>query len=168
MNEYHKQAQEFADKFGVTMETKYLGHYPRLGDYAVANFQITLKRNTRSYTFTYSASLHDSWRHQRCESTLTRRDGIPTKLSTKNWPRTGFITEVGLYTLFPKVPKLTMYDVLACLTKYDPGTHEEFCSDFGYDTDSRKGLEIYIAVQEEWRNVDRLFHDCFDELSEIN
>src|SRR6185312_12921531 len=28
--------------------------------------------------------------------------------------------------------KPTAYDVLACITKYDPGTFSNFCSDFGY------------------------------------
>ena len=28
----------------------------------------------------------------------------------------------------------TEYDVLACLTKYDPGNYEDFCSEFGYET----------------------------------
>lgn len=34
----------------------------------------------------------------------------------------------------------TMYDVLTCLTKYDPDTFEDFCSEFGYDTDSRRAV----------------------------
>jgi len=32
-------------------------------------------------------------------------------------------------------------------------THSEWCSDFGYDEDSRKGLEIYLACQS---NYDKL------------
>ncbi len=29
----------------------------------------------------------------------------------------------------------TAYDILACLTKYEVGTFDDFCSNFGYDTD---------------------------------
>jgi len=61
----------------------------------------------------------------------------------------------------------TMYDVLACLTKYDPGTFENFCSDYGYDTDSRSAERTYKAVCKEWRAVDRLFDDIIEELREI-
>lgn len=52
----------------------------------------------------------------------------------------------------------TPYDVLACLTKCDPGTFEAFCSEFGYNSDSRKAEKIYKSVVAEWRNVERMFN----------
>ena len=61
----------------------------------------------------------------------------------------------------------TAYDILACLTKYDPGTFEDFCSDYGYDEDSRKAESTYKAVCKEWRNVERVFGDYLDGLREI-
>ena len=61
----------------------------------------------------------------------------------------------------------TMYDILTCLQKYDVGTFEDFCGDFGYDTDSRRAEKIYTAVCKEYEAVDRLFHDIIDELQEI-
>lgn len=67
-----------------------------------------------------------------------------------------------------KKKKPTNYDILACIQKYDPGTFEDFCCEFGYDTDSRKALEIYLAVQQEYTKVNRLFRDVIDELQEIN
>ena len=60
------------------------------------------------------------------------------------------------------------YDVLTCLTKYDPGTFKDFCADFGYSDDSIKALETYRAVQDEWSEVVLMFNDCLDELMEIN
>lgn len=50
-----------------------------------------------------------------------------------------------------------LYDVLVCLTKYDPCTFENFCSDYGYDSDSRKAEKTYKAVVKEWQNICRLF-----------
>ena len=58
-----------------------------------------------------------------------------------------------------------MYDVLACLTKYDPDTFENFCSDFGYDY--YDGKKVYKLVCKEWENVDKLFGDIIEELQEI-
>ena len=60
------------------------------------------------------------------------------------------------------------YDVLACLTNYDPGTFENFCSDFGYDADSRKAYKTYKAVMKEWKNIELLFTpDQIEKLQEI-
>ena len=62
----------------------------------------------------------------------------------------------------------TPYDVLACLTKYEPGTFENFCGDFGYDTDSRKAEKIYKNVCKEWEKVSGFFTGAeIEELSEI-
>lgn len=62
----------------------------------------------------------------------------------------------------------TAYDILACLTKYDVGTFENFCSDFGYDTDSRKAYKIYKAVLREWKNIELLFTpEQIEQLQEI-
>src|SRR5690606_12168236 len=49
------------------------------------------------------------------------------------------------------------YDVLSCLTKYEVGTFENFCSEFCYDTDSRTAYKTYKAVMKEWKNVELLF-----------
>ena len=61
----------------------------------------------------------------------------------------------------------TPYDVLACLTKsevkHSDSTEEEnfedFCSDFGYNSDSIKAEKIYKAVCKEWDNVKMLWSD---------
>lgn len=49
------------------------------------------------------------------------------------------------------------YDVLTCITKDDPGTFEQFCGEFGYDTDSRRAEDTYRAVVKEWQKVQRFF-----------
>lgn len=62
----------------------------------------------------------------------------------------------------------TMYDILACMTKSDPGTLEEFCDEFGYDTDSRKAERVYRMCCHEWDAMQRLFGDVMDQLADIN
>jgi len=61
----------------------------------------------------------------------------------------------------------TMYDVLTCLTKYDPETFQHFCREYGYDFDSIKALKTYKAVQREFNAVKRLFNDVLEQLQEI-
>lgn len=61
------------------------------------------------------------------------------------------------------------YDVLACLTKYDPGSFENFCSEFGYNTDSKRAEKTYHVVVEEWTKVKAFFSPAeIEELQEIN
>ena len=60
------------------------------------------------------------------------------------------------------------YDILACLTKYDVGSFEDFCSEFGYDTDSRTAEKTYKTVLKEYKMVAELWNDAeIKKLSEI-
>lgn len=62
----------------------------------------------------------------------------------------------------------TSYDVLACLQKYEVGSFEDFCGDFGYDTDSRRAEKTYKAVLKEYEGVCRLFTlEEIEKLAEI-
>ena len=67
-----------------------------------------------------------------------------------------------------KVP--TEYEVLTAITKYNPGSSfENFCAEFGYNSDSRRDEAIYKGVVKEWTDVQRVFGDekCLAELREI-
>lgn len=61
----------------------------------------------------------------------------------------------------------SIYDVLACVQKCDPGNFEQFCWEFGFNSDSRKAERLYEAVVDEYENVVRLFSDVMNELCEI-
>lgn len=61
------------------------------------------------------------------------------------------------------------YSILACLIKNDPGDFENFCGEYGYDSDSRKAYTTYENVNEEWEGIKGLFTDEeIEQLSEIN
>lgn len=55
--------------------------------------------------------------------------------------------------------KPTEYDVLACLEKYDIGTFQDFCYDFGYDEYEKSSKKIYCLVVKEYKNLCRIFTD---------
>lgn len=72
------------------------------------------------------------------------------------------------------------YDILACLTKYDPGDYEEFCSEFGYEPEienefgrlvrNAKAYRIWRACCDEWEKVQRVFgeSETLEELRDIS
>lgn len=53
----------------------------------------------------------------------------------------------------------TAYDVLACLQKYDVGSFEDFCGEFGYDEDSRMAEKTYKAVCKEYEKLCTIFSE---------
>lgn len=74
-----------------------------------------------------------------------------------------------------KAPDL--YSVLACLQKWDIGSFDDFCNEFGYEAYNyeytgynKKSMRIYKACLREYKAVVRLFGDsgeCYDDLCEI-
>jgi len=62
----------------------------------------------------------------------------------------------------------TMYDILTCLEKYEVGTFENFCGDFGYNEDSITALKTYKAVSKEYKSMLRVFGESIlEEMQEI-
>lgn len=62
----------------------------------------------------------------------------------------------------------TIYDVLGCFQKYDVGSFDDFCSEFGYDNELDTSLETYKAVLKEYAALSKMFNeDELDVLREI-
>lgn len=62
----------------------------------------------------------------------------------------------------------TPYDVLACIEKRNPGSLQDFCSEFGYNIDSKKDEKVYKACVNEWQNIRTLFTpEEIEKLQEI-
>lgn len=65
------------------------------------------------------------------------------------------------------------YDVLSCVEKYDVGSLEDFCGEFGYEIYDDYGRinrnisKMYHAVVKEVGGINRVFGDVIDELAEI-
>lgn len=148
--DYQKQADDFMRKTGATMEVKFIGNFPFFDDDKESRnvYQITLKRNGGTYCFRFGQSIADSREY------------------VKRNPRGKSMYDHKLIRRERIAP--TTYDVLACATKSNPGTFEDFCGEYGYDTDSQKAEKIYFAVQREWRGIRSIFGDVIDELQEIN
>lgn len=178
--DYQKQATDFLEQAQTSFFVKYLKTGKHFEDDKEERdiYEITLKRKSRSYTFQFGQSLNNSgfyyqYRTGRTKIPLDRKylakDYFKGKalglIGTIKMKDSSFVPNLDILH-YPKEP--TAYDVLACLQKCDPGTFEDFCSEFGYDTDSRKAEKIYKAVVNEWQNVAMLFTDKeIEQLQEI-
>lgn len=49
--------------------------------------------------------------------------------------------------------KPSTYDVIACLEWYEIYDFEDFCQNFGYDTDSMKAFNIYTECQKQQKEL---------------
>lgn len=168
MNEYVKQAKDFLNKANAKCEIVYGGisRNETWKETAKRNWYdvtITTPRGKMSYVF------WDSIRNTEI-SQMTLEEYITKILKYNRIEDAGneqFKARKELKKLKAEaVPN--EYDVLACLEKYDVGTFEDFCSELGYDEDSRTAERIYIAVIKEYKDLTRIFTEKqMEELNEI-
>ena len=161
-DEDERQAWEFLQRHNIKYFYRFVkyDYYFSGDDHKRDIYEVRLWRENIKYgwTFTFGQSVADSGRYYRIDSwgnVVDCSDEFPGFLDPdrRQWrERTERI-----------VP--TPYDVLACLTKYPPGTFEQFCAEYGYDSDSRCAFDTWVNVVEEWFRVNQFFTD--EELEEL-
>lgn len=170
-SEYRKAAELLAKELKIEYKCVFLKNGKHFEDDKTTRdiYTISLIRGSRNYTFEFGQSIMKSQYYQ--DKIQGRTYTLSGGCRTGNYS----INDIDKYKsgsnnlTLVKGEEPSLYDVLACLTTYDPGTFEDFCSEFGYDTDSRRAEKTYNAVEGEWLKVQSLFND--DELEilrEIN
>jgi hypothetical protein len=140
-NSYEKQANDFLTKIGASYKAKFIKNDLYFSDDKETRdiFTCSFKRNN----FRTSSSKY---------ARFSIRFGQSINESTGNGN---------------KPPRA--YDVLAAIQKYEVGSFENFCSEFGYDLDSRKAYKTYLAVCKEYDKVSKFFtSEELEEAQEIN
>lgn len=191
MNEYEKKAQEFLDQAGITFQAVLIGSdCPGFCEDFGKGIDL-------GKVDTYPRKTHIHGKHYRCTFTrATRPIGHEAEQRTGKWQpgtlvidfwnsyadeefnawRFGKVEGQKDYPYWDKFSKQrhqprktpTPYDVLTCVEKNEPATFEEWCSELGYDSDSRKAEKVYQAVQVEWRKVQQFFSAAeIEQLQEI-
>lgn len=153
MDEYIKQATDFLQKTYSKMKIEYVGlavnkEWKEKEKRCLYEITLTFPRGSMTFDF------WDSIRNTRIRTMPFDAYNVQAnkELAAKK-----------------KAAVPSVYDVLACLQKCDPGTFENFCSDYGYDEDSRTAIRVYLAVQNEYTQLTRLFTpEQMEELAEIN
>lgn len=149
-SDYSEQGDKFLQATNTKMTVHLIGH-----DYYFDEdkdtrdiYRVTLDRDGEIMQFRFGQSLNDSG--YSLDTPIAYKD----KRSGGIYAHKGFRQNV---TLIRKRKAPNAYDILTCLTKYDPCSFHDFCGDYGYDTDSIKATKIYEAVCKEYRDLRRLF-----------
>lgn len=119
-------------------------------------YKVTLKRGSRKYIFNFGQSTSKSKKYL---DTLNGNEFTPTGACLKG--RLKVINLSFLLDFCKEVKGIppTSYDVLACLTKSPVYDFADFCSEYGYNEDSRSAYKTYKAVKREWENIAILYSD---------
>lgn len=155
MSEYDEQAKKFLEETGTTFKAKFIKNDLYFPDDKEPRdiYRIMLICRGKKYSFRFGQSLQNSGKNKKVESDGKDFSGKPQRVydvENKNFEEP------------------TPYCVLASLTKSDPSTFEDFCGDFGYDSDSRKAEKIYGNVVKEWVKVSELWtEEEINKLQEI-
>ena len=180
MSEYLKQAEHFLSKTNSTLEIKFLktGKHFQNDKEERDIYEFTLTRGKRTYNGTFGNSIKDSGIKLNGRVVMTTEAAIDKKLLNANnntfrlFSLTHFVFVLGhpfsaKEIELPKIPNA--YNILSCLTKYEVGSFEDFCSEFGYDVDSRSAEKTYKAVVKEYEGLSMLYSDEeLEEMSEIS
>lgn len=163
--EYDIQAEKFMEMAGLKIQKSYCGHYKRFEDakYISSQWRIKFSRGEKEFWFDFSNSMNESF--SKTDIAGFRRKPLDPKdfhyLAIKEILETGDTEHRPLpFALHYEKTPPSDYSILACLTKYDPGTFEAFCGEYGYNTDSRKAEQVYFAVQKEYQNLRGMFSEA--------
>lgn len=176
-HDYDGQADAFVKATSLVITKEYDGHrcYFEGDDEKRAVWRITFAREGRKpYVFTFGESLVESYnaRDYRVSSCfgkpLDMQEVLQFKGAKKALRNGGGVIGTDIKITLRKDPP-SDYSILATVAKSDPGTFEDFCGDFGYDTDSIKARDTYFAVQREYAGVRGMFTpEEMEALQEIN
>lgn len=171
MNEYDEQAEKFLKKTNTSFKSefiKYDKYFPDDEDKRDI-YQITLTRGERKYSFTFGNSINASGHY--IYFSCKGRERIHLEKNEKGLLKlrwNGEMLNRGNSEKNENFKEPTAYDVISGLTKYDVGTFENFCSEFGYDIDSMMAHRIYCNVVKEYDNLKMLYSDEeLEKMSEI-
>lgn len=148
--------QSKLDSLGVTLALAFLGYQPRKKDSDWPHFawRVTLQRGGESYSSDYQTGIGHA-------------KPMPASFIDRFTSRSD--AEHKWYNNAKNVKSPTSADIVYGLmndAQCGQDTFEDFCSNLGYDTDSRKAFDIYLACQGALNAMRRLFREHFEAVLE--
>lgn len=168
MNEYIKQAEDFLQKAQATCEITFIGLAKNVNwnEKELRNmYSVTLTTPRGSMTFDFWDSIYNT------ELTRMDEEAFSKKFYKMHFRDLTLSEKLKVKKELERKKaeaRPSAYDVLACITKYDPSTFKDFCADFGYSDDSILALKTYVAAQAEYFHLTQIFTpEQMEELQEI-
>jgi hypothetical protein len=164
--------QQFVERHGITIEYKPTDRNPVMDDdewsKEAAHWRVTLKCGDRSMSLVYSkGSGLRVWHRRYGGSDYGRPEGaIPGQKARLPWNPSTYDKRAFMAWTDPEPPTVAeVLDNLASGASSADQSFEDWCSDFGYDTDSRKAERTYSAVREQTFSLRKLLgHRDFEAL----
>jgi hypothetical protein len=156
--EYNKQAEAWLEATNSTLHVAYgrTGKYFEDDEEDRDIYRVTLKRGGAEYVFTFGQSIANSAPWMRVGSMCRTDYSYANHFADAPWKQNPMRSQPDAYT------------ILSSLEGTNPGTFEDFCGEFGYDTDSRKAEKTYKAVVEQYLSLSRMYsQDELDKLADI-
>jgi hypothetical protein len=159
MTDQPMRLQSLLDSLGVTLSLAFLGYQPETAKPKADRWphfawRVTLTRNGESYSSDYRTGIGHA-------------KPVPTRYADNFATKTA--AEANWFSNVKNVNKPTSADITYSLmsdAQSGSDTFEDFCSNCGYDTDSRKAFDTYLACQGALNGMRRLFREHFDAVSE--
>lgn len=152
--------EKFIQRHGITLTYALAPSSPHWagGDGAAAHWRYTLKVGSREMSgyFTKGSGLR-IWRQSSWSSLQKPKGWSKGKRAQLVWNPTKYDRDAYLAWSEPEPP--TVAEVLDCLASDASGadqSFEDWCSDLGYDTDSRSAERTYNAVRQEMYDLRKL------------
>lgn len=170
MTEYQAQAKSFLANCKATMEINFVGreipsHW--LGETKPHNkYQFTITTPKGKYTSYFLDSLYNTEVSEMTADDLACKRYKARYDVLRGYERTNVLRELRKLKE-NAIP--TEYDILAAVEKYSYDSFSDFCSEFGYSTDSISARETFLACGEEYAGLRRIFtEEQMEMLREIN
>lgn len=159
MNEYVQQAKDFMKSCNATSRIVYVGlENPHWDNKPHCTYDCTIKTPKGEMKVHFYDSIANTELHQMTTEQYYEKTYKKYYKYADQWDRQRASRE-----LHEKQEKArpTIYDILACLQKYDVGNMDDFMYEFGYEIKRTKDMTNFIntynAVVKEYQDICRCF-----------
>lgn len=159
MSEYVKQAKDFLTSCNATMRIVYVGlEKPNWDDKPHCVYDCKIKTPRGEMVVHFYDSLQNTEIMTMPEEEWYEKTEKRYYKYADRWDKMR-VNRVRMEK--KKTARPTAYDILACLTKYDVGSMDDFMHEFGYEIkctqDMTNFINTYNAVVKEYNDVRRCF-----------